>query len=34
MIMFNTKFVNYLHITTSNAFYAIFSHSSGIIPEP
>lgn len=33
MIMFNTKFVNCLHITTSNAFFAIFSHSSGIIPE-
>lgn len=34
MIMFNTIFVNFLHITTSNAFFAIFSHSPGIIPKP
>ena len=34
MIMFNTKFANYLHITTSNGFYAIFYHLPGIIPEP
>ncbi len=33
MIMFNTKFVNFLHITTSNGFFAIFSHSLVIIPE-
>jgi hypothetical protein len=33
MIMFNTKFVNFLHITTSNGFFAIFSHLLVIIPE-
>jgi hypothetical protein len=34
MIMFNTKLLNYLHITITYGFFAIFSHSSGIIPEP
>ncbi|CAH6383327.1 hypothetical protein DAPPPG734_25260 (plasmid) [Pantoea agglomerans] len=34
MIMFNTKFLNFLHITITNGFYAIFSHSPGIIPKP
>lgn len=33
MIMFNTKFINYLHITTPNGFYAIFSRLAVIIPE-
>lgn len=33
MIMFNTKLINSLHITTPYAFYAIFSHFAGIIPE-
>lgn len=33
MIMFNTKLINSLHITTPYALYAIFSHSVGIIPE-
>ncbi len=33
MIMFNTKFVNFLHITITYGFFAIFSHLQGIIPE-